>query len=404
MVGYSMEKSPLKIVYYLSIKNSFALIFPIVFILILSSCAFVEKYRLEKATEKNTIEAIDDFERRYPDSPYLEEARWHKANLKNEVLFYKNFLFQYPNSVHMEEAKNRIDDLYYDQKRELGTISAFYEYLDKYPTGRHAEDARWYIAEETDNINLYEKFIVDFPDSYRIKKAEGRVYYLTSFLSTNEATALKALLFYNERHLHLSVDEYKRLLERIKSIAKEKSSGPCYLALYSETGDEKYLQEARVYRSTINNSSGEKVMAENFPTDYFSVESCLIERDVAAMREGENGSPNMEYTCTVKSSAKFHKYRVKVAYTLPIKKIYQRVLGGVTISRKEENKLIEIIESSIIEPGDSIKKSVIFPKLMNRKSGTIIKEREWENVSGPVTGDVSDATLIEGYYHNTSID
>lgn len=93
----------------------------------------------------------------------------------------------------LEREEARKDDEYWTRTGARGTIDGLRAYLESYPRGRHAEEARerlaaleseaerdekieaWRRAREADTIEAYREFIRRYPDSPTVEKARERI-------------------------------------------------------------------------------------------------------------------------------------------------------------------------------------------------------------------------------------
>ncbi len=75
-----------------------------------------------------------------------QETGWREARGENSVLAYEHYLEQFPAGAHAAEARARIGELREESEwvraNQLGTPEAFQRYLGAYPDGRHAAAAR----------------------------------------------------------------------------------------------------------------------------------------------------------------------------------------------------------------------------------------------------------------------
>jgi len=70
-----------------------------------------------------------------------EEVRWKHTDLKNTIDAYKEFLEKYPSGQHADTARARTQLLYFQNAKNINKVPAFEQYLREYPNGKFAEEA-----------------------------------------------------------------------------------------------------------------------------------------------------------------------------------------------------------------------------------------------------------------------
>ena len=129
----------------------------IIALLIASACVSSTSV-LEKAREKGTVTAYENFLRRFPESKFVPVAKAELASLRareswqvvqqaNTLGAYEEFVKMFPKSSEAELARERIHAL--------------------------TEGKRWAEAKTNESVEGYRKFLVEYPNSRYKGEAEG---------------------------------------------------------------------------------------------------------------------------------------------------------------------------------------------------------------------------------------
>mgnify|MGYP003881496055 CR=1 FL=1 len=102
---------------------------------------------------------------------YPTEERWEYYTQLNTVTAYEEFLQKYPDSIFAEEARRRIAQAkieapHYEKAKKLDTIKAYEEFLKKYPDSIFANKARTRIEQLKDELAYKKAKKQNTPDSY----------------------------------------------------------------------------------------------------------------------------------------------------------------------------------------------------------------------------------------------
>ena len=112
---------------------------------------------------------------------------WEKASTENTVEAYDAYLEEYPNGEHAEEARDRRDDLQeardWAAAEKAGTPEAYRTYLKSHADGEHAARARervevasadrdWKQARSANNAEGYRDYARSHPDDLRASEAK----------------------------------------------------------------------------------------------------------------------------------------------------------------------------------------------------------------------------------------
>jgi len=80
-----------------------------------------------------------------------QEAGWRDARGEDNVLAYETYLEHFPAGAHAAEARARIRELHEEREwaraKQLQTPEAWQRYLGAYPEGRHAAAAREHLSD-----------------------------------------------------------------------------------------------------------------------------------------------------------------------------------------------------------------------------------------------------------------
>lgn len=187
--------------------------------------------------EKNTIEACDVYLSKYPKGEFAQDVRLLKDNIayktaeaKNTFEAYMGYLKNYPKGSHVIDSKLKIkefedseflkaksnsnialcdyfirnfpdspkineinahksvlveDNLWNDVTRK-GNVSAYREYLAKYPNGRYSNDAKSWISKKDktlydnavshNSISQYNFYLSEFPNGNYVSKVKNLRY------------------------------------------------------------------------------------------------------------------------------------------------------------------------------------------------------------------------------------
>lgn len=155
------------------------------------ACSSPEK-DWQVARHENTIEAYQNFLRKFPSSEFTEEAskrleklEWESAIASNELTEYRAFLDKYTDSQHREEARKRIDDIEWEKSIATNTIKAYQTYLSSVPLGSHKNAAEvaidclfWEEAKQSNTAEAYQEFLETNPSSAFTEQARAALRLL----------------------------------------------------------------------------------------------------------------------------------------------------------------------------------------------------------------------------------
>ena len=100
----------------------------------------------ESCLKENKIESFLNYLDNFGSGQYVEEAEWQIALIKNDIKSYNKYLKKYSGGGHKNEAVVKIRILEGKEKwqevENSGTISAYWDYIFKFPEGDYVEEAR----------------------------------------------------------------------------------------------------------------------------------------------------------------------------------------------------------------------------------------------------------------------
>jgi len=140
----------------------------------------------------------------YPELTYialyeLERKEWWGAQQTDTILGYRNYLDVFPSGSHAEEAKSRIDELgktlaaqekaAWTTAEQTDTFDGYRTYLKAFPSGGHAEEAKtrivkleealaardeaaWTAAQQADTLDGYRSYLRAFPSGAHAMEAQ----------------------------------------------------------------------------------------------------------------------------------------------------------------------------------------------------------------------------------------
>ena len=121
-----------------------------------------------KASQKDTVEAYEDYLKNYPDSVFSNSVAWNMAMKKDTIEAYEDYLRRVPG--------HRFCAWKIAMKKD--TIEAYEDYLKNYPDSSYSLDAAWKIVEKKGSIGAYKDFIEKYPGSIYAKEASARIQSL----------------------------------------------------------------------------------------------------------------------------------------------------------------------------------------------------------------------------------
>ena len=166
----------------------------------------MEKSNYEKACQKGTLAAYNEYLSMYPKGKYVQDARMRVAEIerKNEQDLYdyaakvetsqayEAYLKKYPNGRYAQEARGRVDDMeLWKKAKSANTIAAYRNYLSASKnksfsqlandaiTDLESKDA-WNAIKQSSSKSVIENFIQKYPKSSCLSEANKRLNELTA--------------------------------------------------------------------------------------------------------------------------------------------------------------------------------------------------------------------------------
>jgi outer membrane protein assembly factor BamD (BamD/ComL family) len=229
-----------------------------------SSTYYSEKNTLDEAKRKKSVEILNQFILKYPNSVWIGQATYYRdkqalddAKSTETIAAVDNFMQQYPNSGWLNNAIHTRDKKAYDQAKKTGNKTAFEEFLSKYP------DSKWKQKVEKKLAALSKKESANMPVSKITAKNK-------ELLTSNERVS-RALALYKS----INEEKAKKAAKKELRLAKlQKQKNRCYVLkdkvrqygerrlwyALDETGSRTYLTDEEVVekRRDIKSNYAEK--------------------------------------------------------------------------------------------------------------------------------------------------
>jgi len=153
---------------------------------------------------------------------YQEQQAFHQADTANSISAYEQYGRDYPGGIYQAEVQQRIEDLGYFEKAErTGDLQA---YLDRYPQGRRAEQARQRLAEwaddqafataqRTDTRTAYDDYLRRFPQGRHVHEADD-ILIRQDDLAFQNAQAFNTVLAYQDYLRHFPQGRHRRTADQ----------------------------------------------------------------------------------------------------------------------------------------------------------------------------------------------
>jgi len=166
----------------------------------------MEKSNYEKACQKNTLAAYNEYLSMYPKGKYVQDVRKRVAEIerKNEqdlydyaakvetAQAYEAYLKKYPNGRFAQEARGRLEDMeLWKKAKSANTIAAYSNYLSTSKNKSFAQLANdaitdleskdaWNAIKQSSSKSVIENFIQKYPKSSCLPEANKRLNELTA--------------------------------------------------------------------------------------------------------------------------------------------------------------------------------------------------------------------------------
>jgi hypothetical protein len=181
-------------------KNLFGLT---IIAILLISCSSPES-EFQKAKEKNSIQAFDEFIKKYPESSLVNEAEkliylisFDNTKDTNTIEAFEEFLRKYPIGEFTDSAKQCIYILSFEKVISYDSLDLLQSFLNEYPNGKYTDTITNKIYEiafqnaiKIGTIDSYKSYIESYPESYLVKSANERIAELTPITDTEKIKAI----------------------------------------------------------------------------------------------------------------------------------------------------------------------------------------------------------------------
>lgn len=159
-----------------------------------------QKNQWEEMQKNPTIESVEAFITKYPDSKYsadarikLEELYWSKTLQENTMNAYQTYLSKYPYGLNSKSANLKLELLTWEQAVTEHTVTSFENYLKKYPAGIKKDSVKIKITEiafdaaiTSESLPAYQDYLDTYwggkpitGNEYNFKQLEEILYRLT---------------------------------------------------------------------------------------------------------------------------------------------------------------------------------------------------------------------------------
>lgn len=166
----------------------------------------MEKTNYEKACQKNTLAAYNEYLSMYPKGKYVQDVRKRVAEIEREneqdlydyaakvetAQAYEAYLKKYPNGRFAQEARGRLEDMeLWKKAKSANTIAAYRNYLSTSKNKSFAQLANdaitdleskdaWNAIKQSSSKSVIENFIQKYPKSSCLPEANKRLNELTA--------------------------------------------------------------------------------------------------------------------------------------------------------------------------------------------------------------------------------
>ena len=183
-----------------------------------------------------------------------EERQWQDARMKRSAEGYEQFLEQYPEGRFAADAREALETLRFKQAQKENTLDAFTGFLELHPDGQHAEEAtrtvemmHWVRAQRQNTQGSYERYLADYPEGRFADDARERLtpFLLAELGRSRDPADYEAFLERNPEGA--TADRARAVLERlIWEEARSAGTPEAYQAFLERFPEGKYAEEARL--------------------------------------------------------------------------------------------------------------------------------------------------------------
>ena len=143
----------------------------------------------------------------------VEKETWHSATTIDKIQAY---LDRYPNGRYADEARKKLEDLFWKETKEKDTIDSYQAYLDVYPDGRYASKAK---KGKIINYLLKLFFLIIFSTMYLFV---AYFFYEVFLYFVYKGTGYFIALFFTSAFFSIAVLILDRIIKKIKKLTYNK--------------------------------------------------------------------------------------------------------------------------------------------------------------------------------------
>lgn len=150
----------------------------------IDSAAF-ERARLEN-TETGYLFFLDHFPlaaQRDEAMNLRDEAAFQDALVKNALPGFQSYLERYPHSIRAAEARQRFDQLLFEQETHDKRLESYERFIQQFPMSPHraaAEEKIFFIRTAPGTVTAFEDFLGRYPNHRHARKVRNMLYYLVA--------------------------------------------------------------------------------------------------------------------------------------------------------------------------------------------------------------------------------
>ncbi|MFQ5962661.1 MAG: hypothetical protein ACE5KZ_00070 [Candidatus Scalinduaceae bacterium] len=187
----------------------------------------------------------------------IEELYFKKAyeadNDVEAIKMHEDYLQKYPDGLYAQEAKTRIEELSFNIAAKVNTKQAYHDFISKFPQGDHYQKAidgievlEFNVAKDVDTIKSYEKFLMTHPNGKLSQAARNRIEELV-FDSVKKTGTVAAYEEFIKKYPESEYREVARL--RIDQLNYEyyhkKNTLRAYKKFVAKYPENRYVNEVR---------------------------------------------------------------------------------------------------------------------------------------------------------------
>lgn len=116
-----------------------------------------------------------------------DDQAWTKACQADTPVAFNAYLNGYPEGAHAQEARQAIDDCHWREACTMNTLQAFNAYLHEHPQGAHLREARqaaeawqWVGAARENTLAAFQAYLAAYSDGRFASEAKARIEALRS--------------------------------------------------------------------------------------------------------------------------------------------------------------------------------------------------------------------------------